>query len=465
MERGSLEVPEDWSRSGSKKVTLPFVRLSRRAASGHLPVFLLHGGPGSSNLHVGHLATYLQKTRDVVLVGYRGADGETRFPFPKFRGTVNSFDFSRPESSFAKMAQAFEVDCERVEARGYSVRQYTIDNVIEDLEYFRASLGYQEINIIGGSYGTRLAFLWGLKYPGNISRSILVAANPVGRFVWEPVMIGSLWDKIGSLWRSDRNFEKRSEGLVEVIHEVLERLPKRWGWIRLEPAKIEFVTFFMLFDMENVGSIVDAYLRASRHDYSGLATLAVMYRIFNLVTPVIWGDMLLKGLSDFDPTRDCRKDMLAGSGSFNSYASYVYFGWFTRSKYLQPRGPSPQETSTVSSVETLIVSGSIDFSTPSDFATVEMLPRLANGKQVTLSEAGHLNLWMGKNESFRHLVVTFLDRGVVDVSHYRHTPVNFDAKLPLSRIGWFVQVASVAVVLTLFAIGLCALTKWAGVGH
>src|SRR4030042_1405014 len=47
-----------------------------------------------------------------------------------------------------------------------------------------------------------------------------------------------------------------------------------------------------------------------------------------------------------------------------------------------------------SSVETLLLSGSVDFSTPAEYATHELLPLISNGKQVILAEMGHTNdLW------------------------------------------------------------------------
>jgi pimeloyl-ACP methyl ester carboxylesterase len=56
-----------------------------------------------------------------------------------------------------------------------------------------------------------------------------------------------------------------------------------------------------------------------------------------------------------------------------------------------PTHPIPQEHRQVqpTDVETLLISGGIDFSTPPQFATEELLPYLSNGEQVILKDFGH----------------------------------------------------------------------------
>lgn len=55
------------------------------------------------------------------------------------------------------------------------------------------------------------------------------------------------------------------------------------------------------------------------------------------------------------------------------------------------RSPEENEYGSVhtSKVETLLISGELDFSTPPQLATEELLPYLPNGHQVVLEEFGH----------------------------------------------------------------------------
>jgi membrane protease YdiL (CAAX protease family) len=79
-----------------------------------------------------------------------------------------------------------------------------------------------------------------------------------------------------------------------------------------------------------------------------------------------------------------------------------------------------------SDVEILLVSGSIDFSTPPQFATEELLPHLTNAEQVILEDMGHTeSIWYSQPEARAHLVTTFFDTGEVDASLYEYQPVDF----------------------------------------
>ena len=83
-------------------------------------------------------------------------------------------------------------------------------------------------------------------------------------------------------------------------------------------------------------------------------------------------------------------------------------------------------------VETLLVSGSLDFSTPAEFATRELLPHLTRGKQVILKEYGHVNdVFSIQPQIIERLLTSFYEMGVVDdllvtcVPMDFHVPVGF----------------------------------------
>lgn len=79
-----------------------------------------------------------------------------------------------------------------------------------------------------------------------------------------------------------------------------------------------------------------------------------------------------------------------------------------------------------SNVPTLLVSGNIDFSTPAEYATDELLPSLTNGKQIILAEMGHINDLMGRQpEASARLMASFYDTGVADDSLYTYAPMDF----------------------------------------
>jgi hypothetical protein len=73
-----------------------------------------------------------------------------------------------------------------------------------------------------------------------------------------------------------------------------------------------------------------------------------------------------------------------------------------------------------------MIGGNLDFATPPQNATRELLPHLPNGHQVILTDLGHTDdFWNYEPAASRHLVNTFFDSGRVDASVYTHNRVDF----------------------------------------
>ena len=79
-----------------------------------------------------------------------------------------------------------------------------------------------------------------------------------------------------------------------------------------------------------------------------------------------------------------------------------------------------------SQVETLLIGGEVDFSTPPQIATRELLPYLPNGHQVVVPGFGHtLTFYAEQPAAGSRLINTFFASGRVDDSLYRPQPVDF----------------------------------------
>jgi hypothetical protein len=109
-------------------------------------------------------------------------------------------------------------------------------------------------------------------------------------------------------------------------------------------------------------------------------------------------------------------------------------------------------------VETLLESGSLDFSTPPQGAE-ELLPYLANGKRVLLEEFGHGNtFWNSQSKARLHLLTTFFDTGEVDDSLYTYQPLDFDV-----GSGWpglAKNVLAIFIVVLIVLLAVVGFTLW-----
>jgi hypothetical protein len=103
-----------------------------------------------------------------------------------------------------------------------------------------------------------------------------------------------------------------------------------------------------------------------------------------------------------------------------------------------PASPDENEYGRVrdSKVETLLVGGNLDFSTPPQNATRELLPHLPNGHQVVLRNVGHTDdFWSYEPAAGARLINTFLDSGRVDTSLYTDNAVDFTPGMRNGAIG------------------------------
>jgi pimeloyl-ACP methyl ester carboxylesterase len=315
--------------------------------------------------------------------------------------------------------------------------------VIEDMEAARMALGYERINLLSMSYGTRVAYLYGIKHPNSIHRSAMIGVNPPGHMVWEPKTIDAQLQYYAGLWAKDSKMFARSSDLLATMRHVLHNMPRKWLFFNIDPGKVRIVTFLLLFHRQTAPLVFDAYVAAERGDPSGLALMSMAYN-YTYPSMITWGEMASKAVSaDFDSSRDYSTEMDPPT-SMSRQSSTTGLGspmgkllWGPLRFGAWPIKPIPEEYRKLqrSDVETLMISGSVDFSTPAEFATNELLPYLGRGKQITLSELGHIDdVWAIQPEATKRLLTSFYDTGVADDSLCTYVPMDFNVKWGFPKI-------------------------------
>jgi pimeloyl-ACP methyl ester carboxylesterase len=456
---GTLIVPENRNDSAARLIALPVTRIRATGSNPTEPIFWLTGGPGASNMLLNPPQEAVED-HDMVMVGYRGVDGSVVLDCPQvakaWRGVGGDL-FS--DESLANIGQAFARCAARLQDGGVDLDGYTVPEVIEDMEAARIGLGYERVNLLSGSYGTRVAMFYASLYPDSVYRSVMVAVNPPGHFVWEPEVLDDMIAYDAELCAQDPACSARTDDLAESVRNVAHNMPRRWLFIPIDPGKVRVITHFLLFHRRSAATAYDLYLAAEEGDPSGLALTSVMY---NFMWPPMntWGEWANKGSSDYDPGRDWVADMDPQDSVLGSPTSLA-IGGQTQLGGGWPATPLPAEfyEVPVSDVETLLVSGSMDFSTPPQFATGELLPVLSKGHQVILSEFGHTgDVWGMQPEAMLHLTTTFYDTGEVDDSLFTYQPMDFHVEN-----GWPAQAKqylAIAVAVPLVLVALVGLTVW-----
>ena len=422
---GTLIVPENRSNPGSRLIALPVVRIRATGSESAEPILWLAGGPGQSNIGFEYRPSLLVN-HDFVMVGYRGADGSVVLDCPEVNQAIKGVgDDALSVASLDHVASAMRQCAERLQGEGVDLGGYTIPEVVEDMEAARVALGYERVNLLSESYGTRVAQIYATLHPESVYRSAMIGVNPPGHFVWEPETIDAQLATYAGLCAQDAACSGRTGDLAETMRRVAHAMPRRWLLLPIDPGKVRIVTFMMLFHRNTAAMVFDTYLAADAGDPSGLALMSLAYD-FIMPSVFTWGDLLAKGGSaDYDPARDYRATLDPPGSIIGSPTGLLIWGSASQG---WPIKPIPDELRQVhtSEVGTLLVSGSVDFSTPPQFARDELLPTLPNGRQVILAEMGHTDdVRNVQPEATERLLNSFFDTGVADDSLYTYEPMDF----------------------------------------
>jgi pimeloyl-ACP methyl ester carboxylesterase len=173
---GSLEVPEDRARPEGRRIALRVVVLRARGPDpAPEALVFLRGGPGEAVIReaarLGRELDELRNERDILLIDPRGTGESNPLPCDLWSGGV--------DLSALIPLPAVERCRRELEPRA-DLRRYTTIETVADLEAVRAWLGYPRLDLIGGSYGTRLAQVYARRYPERVRTIVLRAVARFG---------------------------------------------------------------------------------------------------------------------------------------------------------------------------------------------------------------------------------------------------------------------------------------------
>ncbi len=162
---GIVDLPLNYSNEVGPTVPVHVAVLkATKPKSASDPLFILAGGPGQAASDYGSLVGAAFKTvnatRDIVLIDQRGTGRSYGMKCEADKTVQTLADNAK---FIEKCLTGFELD----------VREFTMENVVKDMDAIRSLLGYAQVNLWGVSYGTRTADAYLKAYPENV-RSIIV---------------------------------------------------------------------------------------------------------------------------------------------------------------------------------------------------------------------------------------------------------------------------------------------------
>jgi len=165
------EVYENRATKTGRRIPLNIILLPARSSKpAPDPVFYLAGGPGAGASGYAE-ATFmegLRRNRDVVLVDQRGT-GESN--------PLNCAPFGTKEDMRGYFGEQFPIEkvraCRAELEKVADLKLYTTSIAMDDLDEVRAALGYDRINVYGGSYGSTTSLVY-LRQHGDHVRSVAI---------------------------------------------------------------------------------------------------------------------------------------------------------------------------------------------------------------------------------------------------------------------------------------------------
>jgi pimeloyl-ACP methyl ester carboxylesterase len=431
-ECGTLVVPENWDAAASRPIGLPVVRIPAVSSTSAEPVFWLTGGPGQSNLKWAP-PDWLLRTHDVVMVGYRGVEGTVVLSCPEADGLFAAH-MGKDLISAQVRAEGGAIVRECAEAHreaGVDSSGYTIPGVVEDLEAARKALGYERINLLSESYGTRIAQIYAFMHPDSLRRAVLIGVNTPGRFIWRPADFDRLIGYIGGLCAQDAACSRRTDDFAQAVYAVNHDMPERWLFFKIDPGTVRFGSHMLFFSNPRMPMVFDAYLAAAEGDPSGLAMMNLLGRLAP-TGQVVFGEQIIKaGSADVDGYDGLES---VGLGDSVMGAPLSEMMWPVVAEWPVELIPQELRELQASEVEMLLVNGTVDFSTP-PFALEEAEPYFHNAQMVLLPEFSHTeDVSSLQPEAFEQLITTYFDTGVGDDSLFVYQPLSFQPSISLPVI-------------------------------
>ncbi len=181
---GTWEVFEDRDAQTGRRIGLRVVVLPALSTDiAPDPLFILAGGPGQAASELTDIIRVpfrqVNRERDLVFVDQRGTGGSNPLTCEIGEDAPDDTLLLDPMSDEILRAHVVEQVEACVAALDADPRLYTTPLAMDDLDDVRAALGYETINLWGGSYGTRAGLVYLRRHPDRVRTAILDGLAPV----------------------------------------------------------------------------------------------------------------------------------------------------------------------------------------------------------------------------------------------------------------------------------------------
>jgi pimeloyl-ACP methyl ester carboxylesterase len=233
IECGFVIVPEDHANPGGASIRLA-VTVIRDQGDEHQPdpVILLAGGPGEKTMEnsvgLGRVLSPIYPNRDLIVFDQRGVG--LSVPALECPGYVEALFEILDESDQGKASQTIYASLmacrDHLLEKGINLDMYNTIQNAADVNAIRLALGYDQINLYGGSYGSLLAQAVMRDYPEGIRSVAMNSVLPTEKsfFIETSITASVAMQRLLDSCAADAACHKAYPHLQDELFEVIDRL-------------------------------------------------------------------------------------------------------------------------------------------------------------------------------------------------------------------------------------------------
>jgi len=397
-ECATLEVPENWETGSGRQIKLAIALIPSRSPKPQPdPVFMLAGGPGQSAREswrgVAGAFRAILTNRHVILLDQRGTGASNRFDCPT-PDNIDPLAVDVDPAQAAMLARA----CLAAVKDTHDARFYSTEDAARDLERVRAALGAQTVNLIGISYGTRMAQIYAKRHPDRVRSLLLDSVVPNELILGTEHAINletTLREQLGRC-RDDAQCGKQFGDPYATLRELAADLkvkprmlhvrdPRTGEWVEqaLTPASLSVVARMYMYSSETAALLPVTLAEAKAGRFEPLLAQAAMMNDdlgSQIASGMHWSVICAEDAEFFVP-RPQDADLLLGQ-DFES----VVVSWC---KEWPKRGvPADFHAPLSGATPVLVLSGQYDPVTPPRYGD-QVVKGLPNARHLVVPGNGH----------------------------------------------------------------------------
>jgi len=385
------------------------------------PIFYLAGGPGEgAATTVGDLQELkeLRQRREMVFIDQRGT-GRSNPLRCNFYGEPLDLRRAAGDLYTPEAVSRCRKELEKVA----DLKLYTTAIGMDDIDEVRSALGYERINLFGGSYGTRAAQVYLRRHPGSVRSVLLDGVAPVD----ETLPLHHAYAGLRAVnlllgeCAADSACHAAFPNLKGELQELFARIdrgvevelkdPRTGAAVKVHPSRglvAEGIRFFLYGEEGEANTLPLLLHRAFLGDLKPLVETAIQRRVGIdqiLAMGMLFSVTCAEDLPYIDAATAARETRGTLLGDYRiAEQKRVCEHW--------PRGSVPADVHTLvrSTVPVLLISGERDPVTPPEFGE-RVAKNLPNSLHLILPHGSHGGV--GANPCVNGIARDFLERGTV----------------------------------------------------